>query len=209
SINEALTLGHSRITNSIVSDTFEFYWPPPAPTYDPAGAKKLLAEAGYASGFDAGEYFCDVSYSNLAEAVVDNLEAVRIHTKLRPLERAAFYKGYAEKSFRNLVQGSSGAFGNAATRLQAFVAKGGAFAYGSYPDLDAMYAEQATELDHKKRTATLTKMQEFVHERAMFAPLWQLGFLNGVGPRVKESGLGLIAAHPYSAPYEDVTLAEK
>jgi peptide/nickel transport system substrate-binding protein len=52
-------------------------------------------------------------------------------------------------------------------------------------------------------------MQQVVHERAMFAPLWQLGFLNGVGPRVKESGLGLIAAHPYSAPYEDVTLADK
>jgi hypothetical protein len=29
-------------------------------------------------------------------------------------------------------------------------------------------------------------------------------FLNGVGPRVEESGLGLIAGHAYSAPYEDV-----
>jgi peptide/nickel transport system substrate-binding protein len=208
-INEALTLGHSHITNSIIAESFEFYWQPPAATYDPAAARKLLAEAGYGAGFDAGEYFCDVSYSNLAEAVVDNLEAVGIHTKLRPLERAAFYKGYSEKSFKNLVQGSSGAFGNAATRLQAFVAKGGAYAYGNYPDIDAMFAEQADELDHAKRAATLTRMQQIVHERAMFAPLWQLGFLNGVGARVKESGLGLIAAHPYSAPYEDVTLADK
>ena len=43
----------------------------------------------------------------------------------------------------------------------------------------------------------------------MFAPLWQLAFLNGVGPRVKESGFGLIANFPYSAPYEDVSLVEK
>ena len=40
----------------------------------------------------------------------------------------------------------------------------------------------------------------------MFAPIWQLAFINGVGPRVAESGLGLIAGHAYSAPYEDVKL---
>jgi peptide/nickel transport system substrate-binding protein len=40
----------------------------------------------------------------------------------------------------------------------------------------------------------------------MAAPLWELGFLNGVGLRVEEAGLGLIALHPYSAPYEDLKL---
>jgi len=45
-INEALTLGHSRITGSIIPDTFAFYWAPPVPTYDPVKAKELLAEAG-------------------------------------------------------------------------------------------------------------------------------------------------------------------
>jgi hypothetical protein len=32
----------------------------------------------------------------------------------------------------------------------------------------------------------------------------ELGFLNATGPRVEESGLGLISYHPYSAPYEDL-----
>jgi hypothetical protein len=32
---------------------------------------------------------------------------------------------------------------------------------------------------------------------------------NGVGPRVAESGLGLIPGHAYSAPYEDLRLAPK
>ncbi len=58
-INQALTLGHSRITGSIVPDSFEYYWQPPAPVYDPAKAKKLLAEAGHPNGFDAGDYYCD------------------------------------------------------------------------------------------------------------------------------------------------------
>ena len=208
-INQALTLGHSRITGSIIPDTFEYYWQPPAPKYDPAMAKKLLAEAGHANGFDAGEYYCDVSYSNLAEAVINNLQAVGIHVRLRPLERAAFFKGYSEKSYKNIIQGASGAFGNAATRLQAFVVKGGTYAYGSYPDIDALFEQQGAELDAKKRAELLNKIQELVTERTIYAHLWQLAFINGSGPRVRESGLGLIAGHAYSAPYEDVTLAAK
>src|SRR5262245_8036296 len=206
-INQALTLGHSKITGSIIPYTFEHFWQPPLPNYDPTRAKKLLAEAGHAAGFDAGEYYCDVSYANLAEAVLNNLQAVGIRAKLRPLERAAFYKGYGEKSFKNLIQGSSGAFGNAATRLEAFVVKGGTYVYGSYPDLDALFQSQASELDAVKRGVLLDKIQQLVSERTIYAHLWQLAFLNGAGPRVGESGLGLIAGHAYSAPYEDVTLA--
>jgi hypothetical protein len=42
------------------------------------------------------------------------------------------------------------------------------------------------------------------HERVTAAPLWELGFLTAIGPCVEESGIGLIAYHPYSAPYEDL-----
>jgi peptide/nickel transport system substrate-binding protein len=208
-INQALTLGYSRVTGSIIPDTFDFYWAPPAPAYDPVKARQLLTEAGYPHGFDAGDYFCDSSFANLAEAVINNLQTVGIRAKLRPLERAAFFKGYAEKGFKNLVQGASGAFGNAATRLEAFVAKGGAYVYGSYPEIDTLFQEQAAELDAKKREATLRKIQELVHERTIYAHLWQFAVIDGIGPRVGESGLGLIAGHPFSTPYEDVTLKGK
>ena len=205
-INQALTLGHSKITGSIIPDTFEYYMAPPAPTYDPAEAKKLLAAAGHAGGFDAGEYYCDTSYSNVAEAVINNLQEVGIRVRLRPLERAAFFKGYSEKSYKNIIQGASGAFGNAATRLQAFAVKGGTYVYGNYPDIDALFEQQAAELDLKKREAILHKIQQLVQERTIYAPIWQLAFINAAGPRVAESGLGLIAGHAYSAPYEDITI---
>src|SRR5262249_397646 len=82
-------------------------------------------------------------------------------------------------------QGASGAFGNAATRLEAFVAKGGAYAYGSYPDIDTLFAQQAAELDHARREATLHKIQQVVHDRTIYAHLWQLAFLNRARPRVR------------------------
>ena len=206
SISEALTLGHSPITNSIIPENFEFYWKPPPAAYNPEKAKQLLADAGHRNGFDGGDYYCDSSYSNVAEAVINYLQEVGIRVKLRPLERAAFYSAYGEKKLKNVIQGASGAFGNAATRLAAFAVKGGAYAYGNYPELDELFAQQATELDVAKRTALLQRAQQFIHEKSLYAPIWQLAFLNGVGKRVGESGLGLIKGHAYSAPYEDVTI---
>ena len=205
-INDALTLGYSRITGSLFPDIFEFYWAPPPPVYDPAQARQLLSEAGYPSGFDAGIYTCDASYANLGEAALDNLAQIGIRAKLRPLERAAFLQGYAEKKYRNIIQGGSGAFGNVATRMEAFVVKGGAYVYGSYPDIDALYPLQAVEGDHAKRAAILAQMQQMVRDKAIYAPIWQLGFLNGVGPRIAESGLGRIPGFAYTAPYEELAL---
>ncbi len=45
-----------------------------------------------------------------------------------------------------------------------------------------------------------------IYERTVIAPIWQLGFINGVGPRVGESGFGLITDFAYTAPFEDITL---
>jgi peptide/nickel transport system substrate-binding protein len=72
--------------------------------------------------------------------------------------------------------------------------------------MDALYWQQAVELDRSKREAILHRLQQLVYERTVYAPIWQLAFLNGVGPRVGESGFGLIADFPYTAPYEDITL---
>ncbi len=86
---------------------------------------------------------------------------------------------------------------------------GGAYVYGSYPDIDGLFREQATELDRKRREATLHRIQQLVDEKAMFAPIWQLAAMGGFGPRVEESGLGLITGFPFSGPYEDVKLKAK
>jgi peptide/nickel transport system substrate-binding protein len=208
-INQADALGHARLVWSIVPSSFEFFWQPPAYAYDPARSRQLLAEAGYPNGLDAGDYFCDAAITTIGEPVVNYLNAAGIRAKLRPIERAAFFKGFSEKRYRGLIHGASGAFGNAATRIEAFIAGGGTYAYGSYPDIDGLIREQATELDPRRRGATLERIQQLVHEKLVVAPIYQNAAMMGFGPRVAESGLGLIAGYLWSAPYEDLKLKGK
>ena len=49
-------------------------------------------------------------------------------------------------------------------------------------------------------------MQQIVHERTMYAPIWKLALINGQGPRVGELGFGLIPRFAYTGPYEDITI---
>jgi peptide/nickel transport system substrate-binding protein len=206
-INNALNLGYSRITSNFIPRHLKFYWKSPPPVYDPDQALKLLTEAGFPDGFDAGPYWCDSSYANLGEAAANDLATVGIRVTLRPLERAAFNSGFADKRYKTgIIQGSSAAFGNASTRLSVWAVKGGAYVYGSYPEIDALYPQQLHEVDEAKRTAILHKMQQMIYERNMFVPLWQLGFLSVAGPRIKDSTYGSIEGFVYIAPYEDITL---
>jgi peptide/nickel transport system substrate-binding protein len=206
-INQAESLGFSKITGSIIPSSFDFYWPPPPIAFDVAKARQLLAEAGYPKGFEAGDLWCDVSTTATAEAVINYLQGVGIKVRLRPLERAAFLSSYREKKLKNLIYGLSGIGGNAAARLETFTASSGTFAYGGYPDIDGLFRDQAGELDPKKREAMLHRIQQLVHEKVMYLPIWQLAMLQAHGSRVAESGgFGLIADYPWAAPYEDIKL---
>ena len=123
--------------------------------------------------------------------------------------QALMVQRIAEKRYRNLVYLFIGASGNAATWLESLAVTGGTYAYGGYPDIDGLFSEQAVELDRAKREQILYKVQQLIYERAMFAPVWDFAFLHGIGPRVEESGLGLLEPWGFSGPYEDVKLKGK
>jgi peptide/nickel transport system substrate-binding protein len=204
--NEAETLGHSLLTGSIIPRKFGYALALEPYPYDPSKARQLLKEAGFPNGFDAGECHVDSVYSGVVEALVNDLSAVGIRAKVRPVERAAHQAALREKTYKNLAFQGSGAYGNAATRLDAFVYSKGQQAWIKDPEIDAWYAEQAAERDRQKREALLHKIQQKLYDEARFIPIWELAFLCASGPRAAVSGMGLIPTFAYSGPYEDVRL---
>jgi peptide/nickel transport system substrate-binding protein len=99
----------------------------------------------------------------------------------------------------------SGVSGNAATRLESFVTRGGAFAFGSLPEVDDLFRRQAAELDRKKREALLFQLQRVLYEQVTQAPVYHLGFPIGVGPRVDDIMATAIPGF-YMSPYKDLEL---
>ena len=208
-INDAENLGASRLTGNIVPRTFDFAIPLEPHPYDPARARQLLAEAGYPNGFDAGDVHPWPPYSSVGESVATNLAAVGIRARVRTMERAAFYAALSSKKLKGVCVCINAVYGNAASRLAQTIPADGAFAYGSYPDVEALYRQQAGELDRRKRAELLRQIQTLVHERVRFAPLYDFIWPSGIGPRVEEPALMLIDPYPWSAPLEDVRLKKR
>ena len=159
-MSKALFLGYCKVTNNaVVPHTFEYYWQPPAAVYDPAQAQEADGRGRARRRLRRrASVLRHARTANMAEVSVNNLAEIGIRAKLQPIERAGFFAGYGAKKYkRGIIQGATGAFGNAATRMEAFVVKGGAFAYGSYPDIDELFPKQAQELDRAKREAILAQ----------------------------------------------------
>ena len=209
SINEAENLGVSRLTGSMVPRKFEFGLPLAPYTYDPAKAKQLLAEAGYPNGFDAGDLHPWPPYASLGESVTNYLAAVGIKTRVRTMERAAFYGALASKKLKGICVCINAVYGNAPSRLAQLVPADGAYAYGADPDIDALYRQQARETDRKKREQMLRQIQQLLYDRVQYPALYDYIWPSGVGPRVEDAALMQIDPYPWSAPLEDVKLRKR
>ena len=158
--------------------------------------------------FTAGDFYPFPPYDSMGEAILGNFQAVGIKSRLRTMERAAYFTAWRDKKLHGVIHVITAAFGNAATRLEPYVTKNGVYAYGSLPEIDDLYIRQARELDAKKREALVHQIQQIIRDKVMAIPLFEQAFIWGVGPRVAEAGDGRIPGFGYSAPFEDLRLKE-
>jgi len=207
-LNEAERLGFSRLTGSIIPTGMEFALRIEPYPYDLSKARNLLAEAGYANGFDAGYLTPLPPFTTMGEAVANDLAKIGIRTRVRGMERATFMEAWRSKKLGGVIVTVSAAPGSAPVRLESFVISSAPYASGGYADIDELFERQAYERDRTKREALLYEIQRLMHERVMFGPIFEPATLHGIGPRVEEPAIGLNTQLYFAAPYEDIRLKQ-
>ena len=204
-INDVSCLGYCIPSGGIVPRVMDFALQVPPPAYDPARARRLLAEAGYPRGFDAGAFTPTPPFTTVGETAAHFLHAVGIRSTLRTMERAAFLAAWRERTLRGLILNAVGVSGNAASRVEAFFYSRGSYTYGGYPDLDDLFLQQARERGIARREALLHQIQQIAVDRAMFVPIMDYRTLRGVGPRLAEHALDTLHLVQFPA-YEEMRL---
>jgi len=151
---------------SIIPNNFEFFGSR-LRQFSPGDAKETLDRRRLPERLRRGDYY-SMLRTRTRRGRPEQSPSIG-YGQLRPLERAAFFKDLRRQEAQNIIQGASGAFGNAAP-ARGFVITDGTYVYGSYPGLDGLFREQAADMDYKRREATLHKIQQLVQEKVVYAP---------------------------------------
>lgn len=154
--------------------------------YDPAAARKLLAEAGYAEGFEVGLDCPNDRYVNdeaICQAVVAMLAKIGIKVNLLAQTKAKYFTkinapGYQTSFY--LLGWTPGPLDTlhmlsnlAQTRSADF--RGGAWNEGGYsnPALDELIRQISVELDSEKRNELISHALSIVRDDFAYIPLHQ------------------------------------
>ena len=168
-------------------------WP-----HDPNAAKKLLADAGYANGFEVEMDCPNDRYVNdeaVCQAVVQMLARIGIKVKLNSMPKSKYFEkaGVATKfnSSFNLLGWTPGSF-DSWNVIENIIGcrnadgAGGLFNYGGYcnPRIQELNKLILVETDTAKRDGMIAEAFRINHDEAGVIPLHQQALVWGVSNKV-------------------------
>lgn len=143
----------------------------PLPPYDPAAAKKLLADAGYPNGFDIEITTFTGATTQLAEAVAGQWHAIGVNAKIDPEAVVSYRKKQEAGKIQVMVAAwPSGNIPDVSSTVDAFFAAGPSD-YSGDPALHQLAAESDAAMDPDTRKAIGRKMFDRATEQFFFLPI--------------------------------------
>ena len=157
--------------------------------YDPDLAKKLLADAGYADGFEIGMACPEAAYPNINEvcqAIQGYLSAVGVKAKLELMEANAFWDAESKKELPPLfVDSWSLTIGEAYPRILGALGEGESYANWSDPKIHEMLKQIVTTVDVEARAKLYADLQTYITDQQPFIFLYMPQAFEGVTKRVQ------------------------
>lgn len=145
--------------------------------YDPAMAKKLLAEAGYASGLKlvfnspSGRYLLD---KEVSQAIAGMYNAVGIETDMKVHEWGSYTQILTGKRLQDIgFIGWGNTLHDADGNFQPYFIPESVFSYYSTPSLVDKINQARTTMDEKKRSELYKQIQREIYEDAPLVFLYQ------------------------------------
>lgn len=161
------------------------YNPALQPRYDLEKARMLMAEAGYADGFDATMMAPNNRYVNdakIAEAVAGMLSKINIRVDLTTMPKAQYWPKFDERAADIMMIGwhsdteDSANFSEFLTMTPDAETGYGQYNSGNYSntEVDQLVLDSAKQTDGAKRAEMLQRVEQILHDEAAFVPLhWQ------------------------------------
>ena len=161
-------------------------WP-----YDPAAARRLMAEAGYAEGFEVGMDCPNDRYVNdeeICQAVAAMLSRIGVKVRLNIMPKAKYFEKVGPKRYNssfNLLgwtPSSLDSYGVLANTVRCRDAegRGGTFNFGGYcnPRIDALLDRILVEADPAARNQLIAEAFRLLHADVGTIPLhWCRGIM--------------------------------
>ena len=176
-------------------------------------ARELMAEAGYADGFEVAALTPLPNYFSLGERVIQMLGEIGIRTELVQMDRGEFLaqvNSGSDANFEGIIVNISGAGGDAAVRVRNFATCDGAASRVCDPNIDEPFAEYEASTDPAEREALLNQIQQYIVDEHIFPYVYTLGLNMAQGPDVEQPGSEVWAQIPqyvYPGPWEDITVS--